>query len=166
MKNRSLKTLAFTALVSGLAVSISLLTIPFIFGVNIHLFQAAIFIAAVAGGPLPGLTAGLFGGFYMASVRGDIAIIIGNGLLGLTAGLFARRFRPLVACLLAWFLIQLPWIFVIDVYLYRFPLVVVETILILLTVEDIISAIIVDLLMVRFGVKKWVTEKLVTEVSS
>ena len=156
----TLKKLAFTALMSSLAVAMSFLTIPFLLGVNIHLFQVAVFIAAVGGGPFSGIVAGVFGGVYMASVRGDIAIVAGNMLLGLTAGILSRKLRPAIACSLAWFLFQMPWLFIVDIYVYKIPLAVVEIILITLTVEDVISAVITDLLMTRFGLKRWVLHRL------
>lgn len=156
----SIKKLAFTAIMSSLVVAMSILTLPFIFGINIHLFQVVILIASVIGGPISGLITGLFGGIYMASMRGDVTIIIGNGLLGLFAGLFAKRLRPLIAGPLAWFLIQMPWIFFIDTYLYQFPLTVIETILTVLTIEILISALITDILMLRYNLKQRIKEKL------
>ena len=156
----TLKKLAFTALMSSLAVAMSLLTIPFLLGVNIHLFQVAVFIAAVGGGPVSGIVTGMFGGVYMASVRGDIFIVAGNMLLGLSAGLLSRKLRPALACSLAWFLFQMPCLFIVNIYVYKIPLAVVETILITLTVEDLISAVVTDLLMTRFGLKRWVLQRL------
>ena len=165
-KKQHTKKIAFTALMSSLAVCMSLFTLPFLFGVNIHLFQVAILIAAAGGGPISGIITGLFGGIYMASMRGDVTIIIGNGLIGLFAGFLIRKFRPMIAGPLSWFLIQMPWIYIIDTYFYRFPSVVVETILTVLTVEILISSLIVDVLMFRFGFKQWVLKKLDIEVSS
>jgi uncharacterized membrane protein len=137
---------ALTAAVSALTVALSFLTVPFLFGTGIHFFQAGILLAGVVGGPLSGLIVGSVGGVYIATVRSDPTIVVGNGLLGLFAGVFSRKFRPLYAGVAAWVLVQAPWIYFVDTFVFHIPGVAVQTILGLLTVEDVVCASVVDIL--------------------
>jgi uncharacterized membrane protein len=144
------RLLAFTAVISAVTVVLSALTVPFLFGTGIHFFQAGIMLAAVAGGPLPGLIAGLIGGVYVAIMRSDPTIVVGNGLLGLCTALFSRRLRPVLAGLAAWMLIQAPWIYLTGTFVFRVPAVAMQLILILLTLENVICASVVDVLTKHF----------------
>jgi len=146
----SSRLVAFTAAISALTVVLSVLTIPFFFGARIHFFQAGILLAGVAGGPLSGLITGSVGGLYVATIRSDPTIVIGNGLLGLFTGVFSRKLRPVLAGLVAWVLIQAPWIYITGTFIFHVPAVAMQTILALLTVEDIICASVVDVLTKRF----------------
>jgi uncharacterized membrane protein len=149
----SSRFVAFTAATGALTVGLSLLTIPFVFGTGIHFFQAGILLASVAGGPLSGLIVGSVGGLYMAGVRSDPTIVIGNGLLGLFAGAFSSRFRPLYAGVAAWVLVQAPWIYIIDTFVYHLPATVIQTILTLLTIEAVVCASVVDVIANHFHLK-------------
>jgi len=147
------RIVAFTAVISALTVALSVLTLPFLFGSRIHFFQSGILFAGVVGGPLGGLITGLIGGLYMATVRADPTIIIGNGLLGFFTGVFSLRLRPVLAGLLAWVLVQAPWIYVTGTFIFRVPAMAMQVILILLTVEAVICACIVDLLVNHFHLR-------------
>ncbi len=86
--------MAFTAIMTAIAVVLSALSVPFVFGLRIHFFQVAIMLAGVIGGPVSGLIAGSVGGVYMSALRSDPTIIVGNAFLGLFTGLFVRKMRP------------------------------------------------------------------------
>jgi len=53
---------ASTAILTAVAVVLSALSVPFVFGLRIHFFQVAIMLAGVIGGPVSGLVAGAVGG--------------------------------------------------------------------------------------------------------
>ena len=150
---------AFTAVMSALAVALSVLSVPFVLGLRIHFFQVAIMLAGVIGGPLSGLVTGAIGGAYMATLRSDPTIVIGNALLGLFTGLFVRKMRPALAGIAAWVLIQAPWIYLTGTYILHVPGVVMQTILATLTVEDVICAVIADVLQSRFHLREMVFPK-------
>jgi len=83
-------------------------------GFKIHVFQAAIFLAALLLGRWAGLIAGVGGSLYVAFAMSNPFILFGNALLGFFAGHFAEKgFRPVVAVMLA-FAIQLPWLVFTD----------------------------------------------------
>jgi uncharacterized membrane protein len=152
----SARLVALTAVLSALTVVLSLLTVPFLFGSRIHFFQTGILLAGVVGGPLSGLITGLIGGLYMASVRSDPTIVVGNGLLGLFVGIFSLRLRPVYAGVLAWVLIQAPWVFFTGRFMFGVPAVAMQFILLLLTVEDIVCAAAVDVLTSHFHLRSLV----------
>ena len=150
---------AFTAVMSALAVALSLLSVPFVAGLRIHFFQVAIMLAGVIAGPLSGLVTGAVGGAYMAALRSDPTIVVGNGLLGLFTGLLARKMRPAAAGIAAWILIQAPWIYLTGTYILHVPAVVMQTILATLTIEDIICALVVDVLQSHYHLKEQIFPK-------
>jgi hypothetical protein len=86
--------------------------------------------------------------------------VIGNALLGLFTGLFVRKMRPALAGIAAWVLIQAPWNYLTGTYIFHVPGFVMQTILITLTVEDIICAVITDVLQNRFHLRETVFPKL------
>jgi uncharacterized membrane protein len=111
------KTVAFVAVMAALAnvMSFPPLAVPLTFGTftsSIHFFQLAIFLCGILAGPWAGLLSGAVGSLYMGVTR--IPFIVGGiALLGACTGLFAKRFQPVVACLLAW-LVQAPYVVVTD----------------------------------------------------
>jgi len=147
------RVVAFTAVTSALTVVLSVLTVPFFFGTRIHFFQAGIMLAGVVGGPLSGLITGSIGGMYVAAMRSDPTIVIGNGLLGLFTGIFSRKLRPVLAGLVAWVLIQGPWIYITGTLILNVPSAAMQAILALLTVEDVICASVIDFLSNHFHLK-------------
>jgi LytS/YehU family sensor histidine kinase len=140
------RLVAFTAGISAVTAVLSALTVPFLLGTGVHFFQVGIMLAGVVGGPMSGLITGLIGGLYVALIRSDPTIVIGNGLLGLFTALFSRRLRPVLAGLVAWILVQAPWVYLTGTFVYRVPSVAMQLILVLLTVENMICASIVDVL--------------------
>jgi uncharacterized membrane protein len=150
---------AFTAIMTAVAVVLSAVSVPFVLGLRIHFFQVAIMLAGIIGGPVSGLVAGAVGGAYMAALRSDPTIVVGNALLGLFTGLFVRKTRPVLAGILAWVLIQAPWLYLTGTYILNVPGVVMQTILITLTVEDVICAVIADILQTRYHLREQVFPK-------
>jgi len=145
---------AFTAVMSALAVALSALSVPFVFGLRIHFFQVAIMLAGVIGGPVSGLATGAIGGVYVATLMSDPTIVIGNCLLGLFTGLFVRKMRPALAGIVAWVFIQAPWNYLTGTYILHVPGLVMQTILATLTVEDVICAVITDVLQTHYHLKE------------
>jgi len=116
-------------------------------------------LSGVIGGPVSGLVTGAIGGVYMAMLRSDPTIVIGNGLLGLFTGLFARKTRPVLAGIAAWALIQAPWIYLTGTLIFNVPAFAMQTILALLTIEDIACALVVDVLESHFHFREMVFSK-------
>jgi len=152
----SVRLVAFTAVASALAVALSALSVPFVLGLRIHFFQAAVMLAGVVGGPISGLVTGAIGGAYVAMLRSDPTIVVGNGLLGLFTGIFVRRTRPAFAAIAAWVLVQAPWVYVTGTLIFNVPALVMQTILALLTVEDAVCALAVDVLQSHFHLRETV----------
>ena len=150
------RVIAFTTVISALTMVFSFFTVPFLFGFRIHFFQIGILLAGVIGGPVSGVITGLIGGAYMATVRSDPTIVVGNGLLGLFTGIFSLRFRPALAGLAAWIFVQAPWVFLTGTFIFHVPTVAMQLILILLTVEDVISAVVTDVLINHFRLREYV----------
>jgi uncharacterized membrane protein len=153
---------AFTAIMTAVAVVLSALSVPFLLGVRIHFFQVAIMLAGVVGGPVSGLIAGGLGGLYIAALMSNPTIVLGNALLGLFTGVFVRKMRPVLAGILSWILIQAPWLYLSETYILNVPGSVMQTILITLTVEDVVCAVITDVLQNRFHLREMVFPKLTT----
>lgn len=111
------KTVAFVAVMAALAnvMSFPPFAIPIQFGIfssSIHFFQLAVFICAILAGSWAGLASGTVGSLYMAITR--IPFVVGGiAILGISTGFLVKKFRPLVACLLA-FLIQVPYVLITD----------------------------------------------------
>ncbi len=145
---------AFTAIMGALAVVLSAISVPFLLGLRIHFFQVAIMLSGVIGGPVSGLVTGVMGGAYTAALRSDPTILVGNGLLGLFTGLFVHRLRPMLAGIAAWLLIQAPWIYLTGTYVLNVPGTVMQTILAILTVEDVVCAAFADLLQSHYHLKE------------
>ena len=150
---------AFTAIMTAVAVVLSALSVPFLFGLRIHFFQVAIMLAGIIGGPVSGLIAGSVAGVYTAALMSNPTIVVGNALLGIFTGIFVRKMRPVLAGILAWVLIQAPWLYLSETYILNVPGFVMQTILVTLTVEDVICAVVADVLQSRFHLRETVFPK-------
>jgi hypothetical protein len=89
-------------------------------------------------------------------IRSDPTIVVGNGLLGLFTGLLVRKIRPALAALVAWVLVQAPWIYLTGTFILGVPSAVMQLILVLLTLEDAVCAVVVDILVRRFHLRAMV----------
>ena len=153
------KTIALVALMAALSIILSItpFAIPIVIGPfssKIHFSQIPIFISGILAGPWAGLLTGAIGGLYMSIVR--IPFIIGGfAILGLAIGFFAKKLkiRLLFAGILAWF-VQAPYVFVTDYiwFVYFTPmessvaLTTIITVLVKLTVESLIAAVFVAII--------------------
>jgi len=109
-----------------------------IFGLRIHFFQYAIFLAALLYGPIGGFVSGAIGSVYVAIALNNPYILVGNVILGLCFGLFIRYGWNVVSAVLIAYMIQLPWLWVTDVYLTNMPVSVVNTIVLSLLISNLI----------------------------
>ncbi len=138
--------------------SLQFLTIPLVIGPfnsAVHFTQLPIFLSGILAGPWAGFATGLIGGFYMSYSAGIPFIIAGLGVLGLMTGVLSRKLKlyPAIASSLAW-CVQAPYVFVTDYFWFtsirtmppEVATTIVYSILLKLTVETIISAILSELL--------------------
>ncbi|MFC1754547.1 ECF transporter S component [Thermoproteota archaeon] len=136
---RSLGMLIFLIFLPNL---LGLINMPTVFGFKIHIFQVAIFIAAVIYGPTGGLLSGLVGSTYSAFIMHNPYIIVGNMLLGFFVGFFARyKIHTVIAVILA-YVIQLPWLILTDYYLVGLSAGFITALVIALAVSNIIWAVV------------------------
>ena len=151
------KIVVFAALMAALAnvLSVEPFVIPVVLGPfvsRIHLSQLPVFLSGCLAGPWAGMVTGAIGGIYM-SVTVVPFIVGGLGLLGFSSGFLSRRLglRPFLASMLAW-CIQAVYVFVTDYFWFTtvsgmpHPVAVglVSNILIKLTVEAVISSVLVE----------------------
>ena len=111
-----------------------------LFGVRIHFFQYIIFLAAIIYGPLGGLVSATFGSLYTAIALNNPYIIIGNIILGTLVGIFIRLKWNIILAVLTAYLIQLPWLWLTDIYLANMPINIVKGIVIALLLSNILWA--------------------------
>jgi len=109
-----------------------------IFGVRIHFFQYLIFLAAIIYGPIGGAVSGAFGSIWTAVALNNPYILIGNVILGFFVGYFVRLKWYVMLAVLGAYLIQLPWLWVTDVYLAHMPVKSVRMIVIALLLSNVI----------------------------
>jgi hypothetical protein len=123
------------------------------FDSKLHFSQIPIFVSGLMSGSSYGAIAGAIGGLFMGlGLPGIPFIIVGLATLGFTNGFFATKFRPAVAGVLAW-CVQAPYVVITDyvwftLFLSRTPAVawaILTPIMIKLTVEAVVSAALVDI---------------------
>lgn len=140
------KSLAILGLLAVLPNAFGTINFQTPFGVNVHVFQIFIFLAAALFGPAGGAASGLFGSVYTAMLLHNPYILVGNAILGAAAGLFISRGIPLFFACLAAFAVQLPWLWATDVYLMKMPEPVVTSIIIALLLGNIVWALVAQVL--------------------
>lgn len=123
------------------------------FGFRIHFFQYLIFLAAAIYGPIGGAATGMVGSVYTAAALNNPYVIIGNAILGFFAGLFVKKTNVIVAAMAA-YLIQLPWLWVTDVYLVGMPLPAVKLAVVSLLVSNLALSAFANL--TYKPIKEWV----------
>ncbi|MFH1255903.1 MAG: hypothetical protein V1494_01290 [Candidatus Diapherotrites archaeon] len=133
---KSMLMLGFLAVFPNL---LGLISVPTGLGFNFHVFQILIFTAALIYGPFGGAVSGLFGSLYSAAVLNNPYIIFGNILLGFFFGVFAKKTNPVFAVLGA-FAIQLPWLWVTDIYFAHMPTAAVQLVVVSLLASNILWA--------------------------
>lgn len=137
----SLKTITLLAFLAIFPNILGLLHIT-ILGVRIHFFQYLIFLAAIIYGPLGGLISAAFGSLYTAIALNNPYIMIGNMILGTLFGLFIRLKWNMILAALTAYLIQLPWLWVTDIYLADMPVNIVKGIVVALFFSNILWAVV------------------------
>ena len=163
-QNRRLssKLIAFIAVMCAVANVLSLFSIPL--GITeIHLTQLPIILAGLALGPTTGGLVGFIGAAVMAfRLRPPNPYILpGNAILGFFTGLFNFRLKkmrgrpiiPQVISVLGAYIVQFPYVYVTDVYLWPKPAHIVLTIILpKLLLEDIISVLLAHFILFRVNV--------------
>ena len=132
------KSIALIAFLAVFPNFLGMLNIPTIWGFKIHLFQYLIFVAAAVYGPVGGLTTGFFGSFYTAFALNNPYIVVGNMLLGFFTGLLINKGLKLIIAVMLAFVIQIPWLWLTDVYLVGMPINVVNGLVIGLLVSNLV----------------------------
>lgn len=148
MQSNTTRRIAIAAVMAALANIISFFSVPIPvspFETRLHLIQLPILLAGVLAGPWAGAVAGGAGALLTAAQVQIPFLVGGNAILGGVAGFLARRgVRPFLSALAA-LLIELPYVAITDsLYL---PMAVVTGILVKLSVETLISALIIEVIM-------------------
>lgn len=152
---------AFVVVMSALSNALGLFVIP-TGPVTLHLIQLPIVFSGFSAGAVAGGLVGFFGTFVMAFtlVKPNPYIIGGNAILGLLTGalyskvrkLSSRPILPQVISVFFAYLVQMPYVYVTDVYLMGMPHPVVVGILGVLLIEDLMSALISHVILYRVDV--------------
>jgi len=106
--------------------------------INIHFFQYIIFLAAIIYGPWGGAFVGGIGSINTSIILNNPYIIIGNIILGFFSGYFHNRTKRILLSCISAFFIQVPWLWLTDVYLAGIPAYNVNLIIISLLLSNII----------------------------
>jgi len=158
------RLIAFIAAMCAVANVLGFLTIPI--GIaEIHLMQLPIILAGLALGPWIGGLVGFVGAAVMAFRLHppNPYILLGNAILGFVAGMFYSRLKkmrgrliiPQVISVLAAYIVQLPYVYVTDVYLMSMPAhIVLMLILPKLLIEDVISVLLAHFILFRVAIAK------------
>ena len=158
------KVLTIAALMAALSniLSTEPFTIPLAIGPivsRVHFTQIPIFLSGYLAGPWAGLLTGAVGGLYMSFTM--IPFVFGGlALLGFSTGYIAKRLklRPFFSAILAW-VIQAVYVYITDYYWFtsvqsmpgHVATGVITTILTKLTVEAVIAAILVEIVILSLG---------------
>jgi len=126
---------------------------------RVHFIQIPIILTGLALGPLAGGFVGFTGAIVMAFmlITPNPYLLFGNAILGGLTGLFYRYLRrvsgipliPQMLAVLGAYTVQMPYVYVTDVYLMSMPVPVVLMIMLTLLIEDVISVLIVHPILYR-----------------
>jgi uncharacterized membrane protein len=130
---------------------------------TIHLMQLPIILTGLSLGSWAGGLVGFIGATSMAYNLSppNPYILLGNALLGFLTGMFYSRLKnmgwrsiiPQVLSVLGAFIIQVPYVYITDVYLMPIPPQVVITIILpKLLLEDVISAFLCHFILFRVNI--------------
>ncbi len=157
---------AFVAVMSALSNVLGFMVIP-AGVVTLHLIQFPIVLSGLAAGSVAGGLVGFFGAFVMAFTlpKANPYLLGGNALLGFLTGLLYSKIRrlsgklilPQVLSVILAYVIQMPYVYVTDVYLMAMPHPVVMSIIGALFVENLISALISHMILYRIDVNALLT---------
>ncbi|MFQ6075246.1 MAG: ECF transporter S component [Candidatus Bathyarchaeia archaeon] len=157
------KTIAFVITMGGLANILALVAIPI--GItSIHLIQLPIILTGLVLGPLAGGLVGFVGAVTMAFtlLKPNPYILLGNAILGGLTGLFyrylgKRGWRPIIpqtVSVLIAYAVQMPYVYVTDIYLMGMPQPIVLVIILKLLLEDLVSVFISHVILYRLELSK------------
>lgn len=141
----NLKTISIFAFLMVIPNLLGMININTGLGFNIHIFQIAIFLAAILYGPIGGLITGITGSVFSAVIMHNPYLIIGNAILGLCVGIFIKYGVNIILSVLFAFAIQIPWLIATDYYLMHMPLPVIGMLLIALAISNTIWATVANL---------------------
>ncbi len=134
------KTITMLIVLAILPNFLGMINLPTVFGFKIHTFQYVIFVAAMLYGPVGGAVSGGIGSMFSAFAMGNPYILGGNILLGLMAGLLFRYGFNIIWSAIIAFAVQLPWLYLTDVYLVGMPVSIVYNLIIALFVSNLVWA--------------------------
>lgn len=159
--------IAFVAVMSALSNVLAFFVIP-AGAVTLHLIQLPIVFAGLAVGAVAGGLVGFFGAFTMAFTlaKPNPYLTLGNAILGFLIGAFYARIRgwsrkpivPQVISVVLAYVVQAPYVYLTDVYGMGMPQVIVVSIMGVLLIEDLISALISHLILYRIDVGAVLTQ--------
>lgn len=136
------KSISVLIILAVLPNVLGLINLPTLWGFKIHLFQYAVFLAAAIYGPFGGLISGGVGSVFTSMMMKNPYIIIGNMALGFFCGLFLRKGAGMIKAVLFAYIIQMPWLWLTDVYLAGMSVNMVNGVVIALLVSDLFWAIV------------------------
>lgn len=163
------KQIAFIAVMCALANVLGFFAIP-IGLTSIHLMQLPIILTALSMGSWNAGLVGFIGAMSMSYRLSPINpyILLGNAILGFFTGFFFTRLKgmkgkPVVSqaiSVLAAYTVQVPYIYVTDVYLMPLPSQVVLTIILpKLLIENMISVLLCHFILYRIDITNILGEK-------
>lgn len=136
--NTNYRSITMLMVLAVLPNFLGMLNMPTIFGFKIHTFQYLVFVAAAIYGPIGGGISGGVGSMFSAFAMGNPYIVFGNIILGFAAGYLFRNGWNLVAAAMTAFAIQVPWLYLTDVYLVNMPHSLVMKIIVGLLMTNLI----------------------------
>jgi len=161
------KFVAFVAAMGALSNVLGFIVVP-AGPMTFHLIQLPIVFSGLAVGSLAGGLVGFFGAFVMAFTlsKPNPYIVVGNAILGFLTGTFYSKLRhmsskpilPQVISVLLACALQMPYVYVTDVYLMGMPSLVVLGILVVLLVEDVISTMISHVILYRVNINEFLSQ--------
>jgi uncharacterized membrane protein len=161
------KFVAFVAAMGALSNVLGFIVVP-VGPMTFHLIQLPIVFSGLAVGPLAGGLVGFFGAFVMAFTlsKPNPYIVVGNAILGFLTGTFYSKLRhmsrrsilPQVISVVLAYALQMPYVYVTDVYLMGMPSPVVLGILVVLLVEDVISTMISHVILYRVNINEFLSQ--------
>ena len=154
------KEIAFTITMAAVSniLGLPIFTIPLGF-TSIHFIQIPIILTALALGPIAGGFVGFTGAIVQAVTlqTPNFYILPGNAILGVCTGLIymklkrykGRQLFPQILSVIGAYVIQMPDVYVTDIYLAGIPQPLVIAIIVALFFEDMISVAISNIVLNR-----------------
>lgn len=137
----NLKTITILTVLAILPNLLGMINMPTVFGFKIHTFQYVVFIAAALYGPIGGGISGGIGSMFSALALSNPYIIIGNIILGVVAGFMFKKGLNMIQAGMTAYAIQMPWLYVSDVYFVGMPHKIVVSIIVALLISDLVWSI-------------------------